>query len=123
VPLKPHVGLADSRPMDAARRQEILVRYLTRSHEIEKSAARRSYIATAVDEATSRQRWAELDLTKRELEVLQLIADGEPNHEIAIQLSVSEETVKSHVRTIFARLQTHSRAQAVAIALRHDLIS
>jgi DNA-binding NarL/FixJ family response regulator len=109
--------------MDAARRQEILVRYRARSHAIEESAARHRYIETAVNEATSRQRWAELDLTKRELEVLQLIADGEPNREIAQRLSVSEETVKSHMRGIFARLQTRSRAHAVAIALRHDLIS
>jgi DNA-binding CsgD family transcriptional regulator len=55
--------------------------------------------------------------------VLQLIADGHANQEIAQQLLIGEETVKSHMRNIFARLQARSRAHAVAIALRHGLIS
>jgi DNA-binding NarL/FixJ family response regulator len=109
--------------VDAGRRQEILVRYRARSRQLEKSAARHHYVETAAEEASSRQRWAELDLTKRELEVLRLIADGEPNRDIARRLSVGEETVKSHMRNILARLQARSRAHAVAIALRHGLIS
>jgi DNA-binding NarL/FixJ family response regulator len=109
--------------VDAGRRQEILVRYDARSRQIENSAARHRHVETAAEEASSRQRWAELDLTKRELEVLQLIADGEPNREIAQQLYVGEETVKPHVRNILARLQARSRAHAVAIALRHGLIT
>ena len=109
--------------MDAGRRREILVRYQARSRQIEDLAARHHHGETAAEEATSRQRWAELDLTKGELEVLQLIADGHANREIAKQLFVSQETVKSHVRNILARLQARSRSHAVAIALRHGLIS
>jgi DNA-binding NarL/FixJ family response regulator len=109
--------------VDAGRRNEILVRYHSRSRQIEKSAARHRYGGTAAEEATSRQRWAELDLTRRELEVLQLIADGHANHQIAQRLFVGQETVKSHVRNILAKLQARSRSHAVAIALRHDLIS
>jgi DNA-binding NarL/FixJ family response regulator len=104
-----------------AGRQEILVRYRARARQIETSAARHQYPETAAEEATWRQRWAELDLTRRELEVL-LIADGEANREIAQRLFVSDETVKSHVRNIFARLQARSRVHAVAIALRHGLL-
>jgi ATP/maltotriose-dependent transcriptional regulator MalT len=55
--------------------------------------------------------------------VLQLIADGHANPQIARQLLIGEETVKSHMRSIFARLQARSRAHAVAIALRDGLIS
>ena len=113
---------ADSWLVDAGRRQEILVRYQARARQIEESAARYQYVPTAAEEATSRQRWAELALTKRELEVLELIADGHANQEIARELFVSEETVKSHMRNIFARLQARSRAHAVGIALRHGLI-
>jgi DNA-binding NarL/FixJ family response regulator len=109
--------------MDAGRRQEILVRYVARSREIEDAAARHYSVETVAEEPTSRQRFAELDLTKRELEVLRLIADGQSNREIARQLFVSEETVKSHMRNVLARLQARSRANAVAIALRHGLIS
>jgi DNA-binding NarL/FixJ family response regulator len=125
VAAKGNLRLADTGVVDAARRQEILVRYRARSREFEKSAARHRHGETAAEEATSRQRWAELELelTNRELEVLQLIADGEPNREIAQQLYVSEETVKSHMRNIFARLHARSRAHAVAIALRQGLIS
>jgi DNA-binding CsgD family transcriptional regulator len=122
-PLKGYLGLADSRVVDAGRRQPILVRYLAHSRQIEKSAARHHYAQTEAEEATSRQRWAELDLTKRELAVLQLIADGHANREIAQQLFVAPETVKSHVRNLFAKLQARSRAHAVAIALRHGLIN
>jgi DNA-binding CsgD family transcriptional regulator len=123
VALKGYQRPADTRVVDAGRRHEILVRYRARSRQIEKLAARHHYGETAAEEATWRQRWAELDLTKRELEVLQLIADGEANREIAQQLFIGEETVKSHLRNIFAKLQARSRAHAVAIALRHGLIS
>jgi two-component system, NarL family, response regulator len=109
--------------VDAVRRQETLVRYRARASQIEELAARHHHVEAPGDEAIWRQRWAELDLTRRELEVLRLIADGEANREIAQRLSVREETVKSHMRNIFARLHARSRAHAVAIALRHGLIS
>ena len=61
-------------------------------------------------------------LTRRELEVLQLIADGLSNKEIAIRLCLSTETVKSHVGALLSKLDTNSRAHAVAIALRQGLL-
>jgi len=60
-------------------------------------------------------------LTEREAEVLQLIATGLSNSEIATQLFVSEATVKTHVNRIFAKTGSRDRAQAVAYAHRHGL--
>lgn len=61
-------------------------------------------------------------LTRRELEVLLLIADGLSNKEIAVRLCLSTETVKSHVGALLSKLDTKSRAHAVAIALRQGLL-
>lgn len=56
-------------------------------------------------------------LTDRESEVISLVADGRLNCEIAAQLLVSPETVKSHVANAMTKLGAHTRAQAVAIAV------
>jgi DNA-binding NarL/FixJ family response regulator len=61
-------------------------------------------------------------LTERELEVLHLVAQGLGNREIGMRLFVSEETVKSHVKTLLEKLHARSRAHAVALALRGGLI-
>ena len=60
-------------------------------------------------------------LTEREQEVLQLIADGMNNREIAEKLVISEKTVKSHVSNILAKLHLDDRTQAAIYALRHGL--
>ena len=60
-------------------------------------------------------------LTERETEVLQLIAAGLSNTEIATQLFVSEATVKTHVNRIFAKTASRDRAQAIAYAHHHRL--
>ena len=62
-------------------------------------------------------------LSTRELEVLQLVSRGYTNAEIAGQLIISQETVKSHVRHILAKTGTRSRAHAVASALRNEVIA
>jgi DNA-binding NarL/FixJ family response regulator len=61
-------------------------------------------------------------LSPRELEVLQLAADGMQNRAIAGELALSEETVKSHVSNVIRKLDASSRTQAVAEALRRSLI-
>jgi DNA-binding CsgD family transcriptional regulator len=61
-------------------------------------------------------------LSERELEILQLIADGLENDAIAKELFISRETVKSHVRRILQKLGAHSRTYAVAVALRRQLV-
>jgi DNA-binding NarL/FixJ family response regulator len=61
-------------------------------------------------------------LTPREREILQLLADGMSNVDVADKLFISQETVKSHVRHILAKLEADTRTQAVAIALREAMI-
>jgi two-component system nitrate/nitrite response regulator NarL len=65
----------------------------------------------------------DFDLTKRELEVLRLLAQGDTPSDIANELVISPKTVSSHVQRILTKLGVHSRAQAVAIAYRSDLLS
>ena len=65
----------------------------------------------------------EQEPTAREIEVLQLISDGLVNREIGQRLFLSEETVKSHVRHLLAKLQARSRAHAVAVGFRRGLIA
>jgi DNA-binding NarL/FixJ family response regulator len=62
------------------------------------------------------------ELTKRELEVLTLLASGKSNRVIGTRLHISETTVKSHLRGIFAKLQVLSRTEAIAVASRRGLI-
>ncbi|MBA3309725.1 MAG: response regulator transcription factor [Nocardioidaceae bacterium] len=61
-------------------------------------------------------------LTDRELEVLNLVARGHNNREIAKDLFISENTVKNHVRNMLEKLQLHSRVEAVMYAVREKLL-
>jgi DNA-binding NarL/FixJ family response regulator len=61
-------------------------------------------------------------LTGREREILQLLADGMSNADVAAKLFISQETVKSHVRHILTKLEADTRTHAVAIALREAII-
>jgi DNA-binding NarL/FixJ family response regulator len=61
-------------------------------------------------------------LTAREREILQLLADGMSNADVASKLFISQETVKSHVRHILSKLEADTRTHAVAIALRESII-
>ena len=63
------------------------------------------------------------NLTYRELEVLQLAADGLSNREIAARLVISEKTVKNHIGNIFSKLQVNDRTQAILYALRKGLVA
>jgi two-component system nitrate/nitrite response regulator NarL len=64
----------------------------------------------------------EHNLTKREIDVLSLLAEGLTQAEIAEKLFISPRTVGKHIEHILAKLGVHSRAQAVAHALREELI-
>ncbi|HEY7908180.1 MAG TPA: AAA family ATPase [Thermomicrobiales bacterium] len=60
-------------------------------------------------------------LTKREVEVLRLIAAGESNRVIAATLFISERTVNRHLTNLYTKIDAHSKAEATAYALRHHL--
>jgi len=65
---------------------------------------------------------APFDLTRREVEVLALVAAGKANREIAAELMISEHTVRRHLQNIFVRLGVSSRAAATAFAYQHGLV-
>ncbi len=61
-------------------------------------------------------------LTGRELEVLKLVAQGLTNRDIGVQLFISENTVKNHVRNILEKLHLHSRMEAVLYAVKEKIL-
>ena len=65
---------------------------------------------------------AEDPLTEREIEVLRLVAAGNANKQIARRLSTTEETVKTHMKNIFAKLDVADRTLAVTVAARRGII-
>jgi DNA-binding NarL/FixJ family response regulator len=62
-------------------------------------------------------------LSKREREIMDLLAQGLTGEDVAAQLFLSSETVKTHIRNAMAKLEAHTRVHAVAIALREGYIS
>ena len=114
--------MVDSSLVDAAQRNEILSRYHEHRARFESVAARRDAIAEVIPLQAPLQA-LEQEPTAREIEVLQLISDGLVNREIGVRLFLSEETVKSHVRHLLAKLQARSRAHAVAVGFRRGLIN
>jgi DNA-binding NarL/FixJ family response regulator len=62
-------------------------------------------------------------LTRRELQIVNLAADGLTNGEIARQLEVSENTVKYHLKNVMQKLHLQNRAQAVAYAAQHGWLN
>jgi DNA-binding NarL/FixJ family response regulator len=62
------------------------------------------------------------ELSPRELEVLQFLAQGLPNKLIGVAMSISEVTVKSHVQGVFKKLNVLSRTEAIAVATRRGLL-
>jgi DNA-binding NarL/FixJ family response regulator len=109
--------------MDAAERKEILSRYMDHQRRFEAVAAKRQTGNGEVIPFSGPLRELEQEPTMREIEVLQLISDGLVNREIGHRLFLSEETVKSHVRHLLAKLQARSRAHAVAVGFRRGLIA
>lgn len=62
------------------------------------------------------------DLTEREITVLQLVASGQTNKEVANSLELSEKTVKNHLGNIFHKLHVYDRTQAAVLAIRRGII-
>jgi len=89
---------------------------------IEKVAAGEGYVDPALMPAFLAGKDQADMLTAREREILQLLADGMSNADVADKLFISQETVKSHVRHILTKLEADTRTHAVAIALREAII-
>ena len=69
-----------------------------------------------------RKNEVEENLTKREIEVLKLVAVGKINREIAVELDISERTVKNHISNLFKKINVSDRTQAAVYAIKNDLI-
>lgn len=79
-------------------------------------------VAAKILERMSDDEHEDDELSARELAVLAALAQGSSNKEIALHLSVSENTIKTYLSRIFDKLHVHSRAEAVAVALKRKLI-
>jgi DNA-binding NarL/FixJ family response regulator len=100
------------------------MRYREHAQRFQTVAARRAPIAELIEFPTSQQPpEPEHTPTPREIEVLQLVSEGLVNREIGDRLYLSEETVKSHIRHLLAKLQARSRAHAVAVGFRRGLLT
>jgi DNA-binding NarL/FixJ family response regulator len=76
---------------------------------------------TRVDQMVRDQRHLFAELTRRETEVLELLAGGLTNRQIAGRLFLSEKTVRNHISAILEKLQANDRTEAALIAARHGL--
>jgi DNA-binding NarL/FixJ family response regulator len=83
--------------------------------------AGRTFVPPAVAAKLAERLIAE-ELTSRELEVLRLVAEGKPNKLIGADLAITEVTVKSHVQSVFRKLNVLSRTEAIAVANRKGLL-
>ncbi|OFA01803.1 response regulator transcription factor [Duganella sp. HH101] len=68
------------------------------------------------------EHWYENALSKREIEVLQLVAGGQSNKRIGMHLAISEETVKVHMKNILAKLNASDRTHAVTLSIERGII-
>ena len=84
---------------------------------VDAAAAQESFIDPSVPPKGSRGK-----LTRRQRQILQLLANGESTTVAARELGLSEETIKTHTKNTLARLAARNRTHAVAIALRESLI-
>jgi DNA-binding NarL/FixJ family response regulator len=74
-------------------------------------------IASMLDDRRQRD-----DLSNREMAILQLLAKGRSNKEIASSLFIAEDTVKTYLKSLFAKLNVHDRTGAVISAIRHGIV-
>jgi DNA-binding NarL/FixJ family response regulator len=89
---------------------------------IEMVAAGKTYIDPAALDLKLLSGEGAPDLSAREIEVLAHLSEGESNDEIGAALSISPETVRTHIRKAMVKLEADTRTQAVAKALRYGLI-
>jgi DNA-binding NarL/FixJ family response regulator len=91
--------------------------------EIAIDAALAGRVAMSAARISAGEFWAGADhgLTQRESEVLALLVSGHSNRAIASTLVVSEDTIKTHIRSLYRKLEVQDRGGAIAFALREGL--
>lgn len=83
-------------------------------------AGKQPLLPKVAERLAERQQRAEI--SQREMEVLQLLTKGRSNKEIGSALSVCEDTVKAHLKTLFAKLGVQDRTEAAISAIRHGIV-
>jgi len=112
--------LKDVRPSDLVH----AVRCVAAGETLLAPAITRRLLDTFIQRPLPGKRPSQIDdLTEREIEILQLVATGQSNTEIAQTLVISEATVKTHVTRILGKLQLRDRVQAVVLAYESGLVT
>jgi len=117
-----------SKEITAEKLIEIVRRVSKGEHPINESLTTRPKLAEHVlqqfQELTSRSEAEAFisPLTPREIEILQYIAQGYLNKQIAAELGISEQTIKNHVTSILRKLNANARTEAVVVAIKQGLI-
>ena len=118
-----------SKEVTGAQLTEIIRRVAKGEHPINESLTSRPRVAEHVlqqfQELTSRSESEAFisPLTPREIEILQYIAQGYLNKQIAAELGISEQTIKNHVTSILRKLNANARTEAVVVAIKQGLIT
>jgi len=118
-----------SKEVTGAQLSEIIRRVAKGEHPINESLTSRPRVAEHVlqqfQELTSRSESQAFisPLTPREIEILQYIAQGYLNKQIAAELGISEQTIKNHVTSILRKLNANARTEAVVVAIKQGLIT
>jgi DNA-binding NarL/FixJ family response regulator len=125
VGIEPSLGPVSVREL--AGSQPLMLRLNTAQRELLERLEKRHGIPGALDDAGSERATLRgvsvlAPPTDRELEVLQLVADGYCNRDVGARLHLSEDTIKSHLRNLFEKFDARNRTHAAVIALRRGLI-
>ena len=107
----------------ALRRRDHESSQRRRVRALERSAVRTGTAGRVLDELGPTHRGLGADLTTREREILGLITAGSSNRQIAERLYLSVNTVRNHVRHILAKLDAHSKLEAVSVAVREGIVA
>jgi DNA-binding NarL/FixJ family response regulator len=117
-------GERPERHLATAAMQAGAIAYISRTastrelrRAVDAALAQKSFLDPAVPPKGSRGK-----LTRRQREILQLLANGESTTAASRELGLSEETIKTHTKNVLARLEARNRTHAVAIALRESLV-
>ncbi len=125
--LKAQAAAYVNKEVSADQLVEIIRRVAHGEHPINESITAQPSVANQIlrqfQELSWRSEGITSPLTPREIEILSYIAQGYLNKQIAIQLDISEQTIKNHVTSILRKLNANARTEAVVIAIKQGLIS